>query len=117
MVNQSQLLLAYVKMPNQTPATGSKSSSSGSFKYPARDAREKYRDSTSGQGDGWRSEVPSIKKRYKGPGICSLCCGVCCGAAQELVEYLSFKGVIDITPKVIHLNLDLISFMAFTLGF
>ena len=113
MVNQSQLLLAYIKMSNQTPAKGSKSSSSGSVKYPARDAREKYRDSTSGQGKGQRSEVPSIKKRYKGPGICSLCCR----AARELVEYLSFKGVIDITPKVIHLNLDLISFIAFSLGF
>ena len=62
--------------------------------------------STSSQGEGWRSDQPSIKKRYKGPGVCSLCCGVCCGAAQELVEYLFLKGVIDITCKVIHHDFD-----------
>ena len=65
------------------------------------DVREKY----GGSGGGDRDESGSgsggkgnVKGRRRGKNICE---GVCCGAAWDLVCYLSKMGLIGVNSKVI----------------
>ena len=66
--------------------------------FGGRDIREKgKKGGGSGGGDGGREE-PVGKKR--GKEICSLCMGVCCGMARELVANLASMGEVGGSGKV-----------------
>ena len=79
----SSVIAVNIMLPDQPQCQGSKDTSGGdSNNYPARDVREKYREGSGGQGDGRKSAREKILRRYKGPDVCELCCGVCCGAAR-----------------------------------
>ena len=68
--------------------------------YGARDIREKQKG---GLGEGGDRDK-RIKRR--GKEVCSVCMGVCCSAARELVVNLANMGEIGVNPKVL---IDLIN--------
>ena len=53
-------------------------------------------------------------KVKRGKGVCSLCGGICCGAARELIAEAFGMGKIQVSPKVIEdLSLFVILFTIF----